>query len=231
MRLAILDDQSLLRDGLKHILSIKNIFLSIKTYGSYEIEKLKIEVPDFLIIDLSIQVEDIFDLMEFFISRNVTVVVFTNEENPIKVLKSIRQGISGYMLKSMRTKELLYAMDIILKGCTFFHHHISDFLLKEYMEVSGLENKIKKLDQIEEKRPEGLLTNREWEVLDLLAKGYNNTMISEHLNISDKTTKAHVSKILKKLKVSGRTAAVIIAVKRGWVTLPNEDELDKLLNN
>ncbi|WP_209124487.1 response regulator transcription factor [Alkalihalobacillus sp. BA299] len=229
MRLAILDDQTLLRDGLKQILSIQNIFHSIKTYGSYEIEKLKDDIPDFLIIDLSVQTQRVFDLMEFFISRNVSVVVFTNEVNPSIVLKSIRHGISGYMLKSMRTKELLYGMSVILKGCTFFHHQISDLLLKEYMEVSGLENKSKLVQM--KKRPLGLLTNREWEVLDLLAKGYNNTILSEELGISDKTAKVHVANILKKLKVSDRTTAVIIAVKRGWTTLPNECELDKLFNN
>jgi len=230
LKLAILDDQSLFRDGLKQIFSLQNTFESIKTYGSYDIEKIKIEVPDFLLIDISVQVEKVSVVMNYFISRNIPVVIFTNEVNPPLVLKSIRQGISGYLLKSMGTQELLYAMNVILKGCTFFHHSISDLLLKEYMKVSGLEDLTNKLTQLE-KKPHGLLTNREWEVLGLLAKGYNNTMLSQELNISDKTAKVHVANILKKLNVSDRTTAAIIAVKKGWATLPNNEEVDKLFNN
>jgi two-component system response regulator DegU len=231
VRLAILDDQALLRDGLKQILSIQNIFQSIKAYSSYEIEKLKVDVPDFLIIDVSVQVEDIDELLlDVFVSKNIPIVVFTNEVSPPIVLKSIRQGVRGYLLKSMKTKELLYAMDIILTGCTFFHYKISDLLLREFMEISCLEDKAPTLGQLNN-RPHGLLTNREWEVLELLAKGFNNMMISEHLSISDKTAKVHVANILKKLKVSDRTTAAIIAVKKGWASLPNDDEVNELFNN
>ncbi|WP_066412759.1 response regulator transcription factor [Sutcliffiella cohnii] len=233
MKLAILDDQSIMREGLKQILTLRyqKMNLSVKTYSSTEIIKLKSELPEYLLIDISADLDDVYELIEFFVSNHTQVIVFTNEIKPSIVLRTIRKGISGYMLKNMRTQELLKGMDVIFKNCTFFHHQISELIVNEYMKVSNLDNSFRKEQELKYNRPLGKFTNREWEVLDLLAKGYTNMMIGNHLNISDKTVKVHVANILKKLKVNDRTSAVIIAVKMGWTDLPDDKGILKLTKN
>lgn len=233
VKIAILDDQGLIREGLKQILSISTGCSLIETYNGDEIEKVKKNLPDVLILDLAVRIANVFDFIDYCTRRNTSVVVMTNELEPNIILKAIRRGISGYLLKKMSTEELIKSLNIIFKGGTFFHHHISDVLLKDYLELSGVETRCNVFDIALNKaqRPNGLLTSREWEVLNLLVKGFNNTDLGEALNISPRTVKVHVSSLLKKLKVSDRTSAVILAVSKGWATLPKDEEIEILIND
>lgn len=119
-------------------------------------------------------------------------------------------GIDGYFYGDLEIHEFTSAVKDMLHGFKYIHSYYSTVLLNEYARITN---------QIGSKRPDGLLTVREWEILENISKGLQNEEIAKHLGISDKTVKNHVSSILNKLNVKDRTSAVITAIKNNWVRI------------
>jgi two-component system response regulator DegU len=110
----------------------------------------------------------------------------------------------------MEKEELLHALNVILvRNEVYIDPKIGEILLYNYLDLLK--------DLIE--RPVGILTLREWEVLELLSQGLSNSEIGSRLYIADKTVKNHVSSILNKLNVKDRTGAVVMAIKNNWISL------------
>ncbi|MBN6206727.1 response regulator transcription factor [Ralstonia pickettii] len=108
----------------------------------------------------------------------------------------------------MELNQIKSAINEILNGYSFIHPYFSSIILNEYSRVTNREVT----------RPLGLLTKREWEILERMSSGYQNEEIANQLLISDKTVKNHVSSILKKLNVKDRTNAVLAAIENNWVS-------------
>lgn len=109
----------------------------------------------------------------------------------------------------MDLKEISLAIERILQHKEYVHPYFSNIILQKYLEIIERKNT----------RPNGILTNREWEVLDDMVRGLQNDDIAKHLSISSKTVKNHVSSILKKLQVKDRTNAVVTAIRNHWVSI------------
>ena len=136
------------------------------------------------------------------------VIVLTSFSDQAHVLPALRAGASGYILKDVEPDQLVEAIRSAYKGNIQLHPDIANALLKTL--------------PVEEKEEESsiqvdVLTARENEVLQLLAKGMSNKEIASVLVITEKTVKAHVSSILSKLNLSDRTQAALYAVKNGIV--------------
>ena len=148
----------------------------------------------------------------------VKIAVLTDNIDKSYVLQAIQAGASGYMLKEMNLHLIMESIKQIADGSSYIHPKITHLLINAYLPLK--ERKYKGVfKQVELRMPLHLLTNRECEVLQYLADGRTNTEISLSLMISDKTVKNHVSSIFRKLKVVHRTAAVVTAVKNGWVKI------------
>jgi DNA-binding NarL/FixJ family response regulator len=147
-------------------------------------------------------------------SPNSRVIILTSFGEEDKVLPAIRAGAQGYLLKDIPPAELVRAIREAYLGKVQLHPEIAKKLLSVVAAQEIHENR-------EITSPDGSLTEREHDVLSLIAEGLNNREIAENLFISEKTVKSHVSSILSKLHLADRTQAAIYALKHGLSTDKN----------
>lgn len=151
------------------------------------------------------------------ISPHTKILILSDHDDPY-IMETIRSGASGFLLKDMKLESIIEAIRIIFHGGFYIHPVMMSRIVQEIRRLSKLEGAI---HYIHSKTPSipwhEILTNREMEVLRLISQGKNNRSISEHLSISEKTVKNHVSNILYKLNVQDRTQAVLLAIRYGWV--------------
>ncbi|SHE96129.1 two component transcriptional regulator, LuxR family [Seinonella peptonophila] len=149
-----------------------------------------------------------------------TRVLIMSEKNDPYAVESIRSGARGYLLKNVNQYQVVEALRVIARGGYYIHPVIMEKLVTELRRLSHQETAFHRIHTTEQSTNwQEILTYREMEVLRLMTQGKNNRAISEHLYISEKTVKNHVSNILYKLGVQDRTQAVLMAIKCRWVQL------------
>lgn len=149
----------------------------------------------------------------------IKVLILSEKDDPY-VLETIRSGASGCLLKNMGMAPIIDAMRVIAYGGFYIHPIMMGRLVNELRRLSRKEGVFQHVyATLPPISWQEVLTYREMEVLRLMSQGKNNRAISEHLYISEKTVKNHVSSILYKLNVQDRTQAVLLAIKYGWVQL------------
>jgi len=167
--------------------------------------------PDVILMDLYMPEMDGVEATAYIKKEypNVKVIVLTSFSDQAHVLPALRAGASGYILKDVEPDQLVEAIRSAYKGNIQLHPDIANALLSQTLPVEEKEE--------EPSIQVDVLTARENEVLQLLAKGMSNKEIASVLVITEKTVKAHVSSILSKLNLSDRTQAALYAVKNGIV--------------
>ncbi|MFD2656650.1 LuxR C-terminal-related transcriptional regulator [Gracilibacillus thailandensis] len=205
MRIAIVKEASIYREGLVGVLS--NEF---KTYDIIAVEpqqqgKLRDYIIDLLIIDIDTDIDTI-SLINTYMKNNKKIIVWTEDNDHPDLTELFKMDLNGYFFNGMEKQELVHAIEKIISGQNYIHEELTQVLLGDYREIHSRKDK----------RPVGVFTNREWEVMELLTQGYSNNRISSTLYITDKTVKNHISSILRKLEVPDRTNAVITALKNQW---------------
>jgi two-component system response regulator DegU len=149
-----------------------------------------------------------------------TKVLILSDHADAYAIETIRSGASGYILKNIKVESIIEAIRVIAHGGVYIHPVLMGRLVNELRRLSRLEGTIYyHYTTVPPISWQDVLTYREMEVLRLMSQGKNNRAISEHLYISEKTVKNHVSNILYKLNVQDRTQAVLLAIKYGWVQL------------
>ena len=209
MRVLIIDDHALFRVGLKGLLEQRNIeVVGAAAHGAEGIELAAELKPDIILLDLRMPdmggLEVLPILREKHPSTPVVMLTTSNEEKDL--IKSLRSGAQGYLLKDMEPDELVGALRDIEKGKNVVAQDLTDALARM---VQGETN----IDDNE--GPFASLTPREHEILCLLAEGQSNKLIARNLGISDGTVKLHVKAILRKLGIHSRVEAAVIAVEQG----------------
>ena len=209
MRVLIIDDHALFRVGLKGLLEQRNIeVVGAAAHGAEGIELAAELKPDIILLDLRMPdmggLEVLPILREKHPSTPVVMLTTSNEEKDL--IKSLRSGAQGYLLKDMEPDELVGALRDIEKGKNVVAQDLTDALARM---VQGDTN----IDDNE--GPFSSLTPREHEILCLLAEGQSNKLIARNLGISDGTVKLHVKAILRKLGIHSRVEAAVIAVEQG----------------
>lgn len=149
------------------------------------------------------------ELIEKYVKSDVKVAVSVNGFSSEQITTLFKMGLQGYFCQEMEPSEFIFAIKMIFNGMQYICPHLSPILLEDYIQVT----------QKKQERPAGVLTEQEWRVLEEIVKGNKNGIIAENLYISSCTVNNHVSSILKKLHVSDRTNAALLAVKNNWVTL------------
>jgi len=141
---------------------------------------------------------------------NIAILVLTAYDDDNYVLGLLEAGAAGYLLKSARGQDLIEAIRAIQAGESVLHRNIIEKLLRRA---------IIKSDGIAEPKARGLLSDRQTEMLKLLAAGMSNKEIAEQLCLSIRTVKAHMSNIFTKMNVASRSEALVKALKLRLVTL------------
>jgi len=210
VRVLIVDDHALIRDGLKKILSVEPGIKVVgeAANGQEAVAFVKREPVDVVLLDVSMPVMNgIEACREIKKARPAAAVVaLTIHDQEEYLFEMIRAGVSGYVLKDISSGRLVETIYAVARGESFIPPRMTAKVLQEFKKLSLRGN------------PAGL-TEREMEVLRLLAAGASNREIARKLFISEKTVKNHMSNIFQKLGVVDRTQAALYAVKQRIVEL------------
>lgn len=205
IKILLVDDHSLVRQGLKQILELEGDLEVIGQVGDGEeaIVKAQTLKPDVILLDINMpKLNGIHTLRRLKdIDSTIKVIMLTFYEDKEYLFETINLGANGYVLKDAESDSLIKAVRDVYSGNSYIHPSIATDLVKEFNNRSTKEDDDMKL------------TKREYEVLTLIAEGLNNKEIGCSLYISEKTVKNHVSNIFKKINVNDRTQAAIYAYK------------------
>jgi two-component system, NarL family, response regulator LiaR len=208
IRILVADDHPVVRDGLVAMLSLQADFEVVgeAASGSEVIEKAVALQPDILLLDLEMPGMDGVEALKRLRSTypQVRAIVFTAYDTDERILAAIQAGAQGYLLKGAPRLEIFYAIRIVSQGGSLLQPVIASRLLQKASAPAAEASLFERL------------TQREKQVLTLLAQGMTNKQIAAALVISLRTVKFHVSSILKKLEVGNRAEAVRLAVEKGW---------------
>jgi len=209
MKILICDDQAIVRDGLEMLLKLEKDIdvIGLAEDGNAAIEMVSRERPDLVLMDLKMPVMNGIEATRRIRAKypEVKVLVLTTYDDDEWVFDAIQAGASGYLLKDTHRSEVIKAIRGTVTGKTYVDPSIAGKVLEQ---VSSHQNQPATL--ITDK-----LTEREIEVLRLIAKGLSNADIAGQLFLSDGTVRNYVSSILAKLGISDRTQAAVIAIQHG----------------
>jgi DNA-binding NarL/FixJ family response regulator len=217
IRVLIVDDHAMVRQGLRTFLELQvtttpAIEVAGEAANGLEAVTLAESLhPDIVLLDLMMPVMDGIQATAKIIesSPNTRVIILTSFGEEDKVLPAIRAGAQGYLLKDIPPSELVQAVREAYLGKVQLHPEVARKLMQ-----AAVSKDAPRQEQNANVSNDGL-TEREQEVLQLIADGRNNREIAEKLFISEKTVKTHVSNILSKLHLDDRTQAAIYALRRG----------------
>lgn len=220
--IVVIDSHPLFREGLKRILEV-DINLRIVAEGETGEQLLPLYKqfqPDAVLIEANLPQKTGVAVMKELLDQYpyAKILLFTVVDDFFIVSQAIKGGASGYLLKEMDAAMIVSAIKTVVGGGVYLHPNITKDFIKAINKLTVDDNQGMYL-QTAVKRPSHLLTDRECEVLQLLADGHSNKTLGKALEISEKTVKNHVSSILRKMDLQDRTKVVVTAIKNGWVEL------------
>jgi len=203
IRVLMVDDHPLMREGVGAVLEGQEdmIVAGEASNGSEALESYRTLKPDVTLMDLQMPGMNGIDAIrairhEFPEAR---IIVLTTYDGDILASRALKAGAAGYLLKSMLRRDLVDTIRIVHSGKRRIHPEIAQSLA--------------------EHQADDLLTDREIDVLQLVAAGRSNKIVADELSISEETVKSHMKSIMSKLAANDRTHAVTIAMKRGILSL------------
>jgi NarL family two-component system response regulator LiaR len=226
IKVLIADDHAIVRKGLRTLIASEpGMQVAGEAADGLEaVEQARRLRPDVILLDLVMPRQNgLQALVEIrHEDPKARVLVLTSFAEPDKVLPAIRAGAMGYLLKDTSPEELLHAIQSVCHGEPHLHPSIARMVLREIEAPS--EYTAPKSEANGNGHPSGKdpLTDREVEVLQLVAKGLTNQEIAHALVISERTVGNHIGSILRKLHLANRTQAALYALRQGLATLDNQ---------
>ena len=206
----LVDDQNLVRKGVRSLLELSDEIevVAEAADGAEAIRMMPVVNPDVVLLDMRMPGMSGIDVLRELSEKGAlpaTIILTTFDDDEL-VLAGIKYGARGYLLKDVALAELVNAVKTVAEGGSIVKPAITQRLLK------GLENMSNEFSSLEKPDP---LTERETEILRLMAGGYSNKEIANSLGVAEGTVKNHVSNILSKMGVRDRTRAVLKALELG----------------
>lgn len=208
IKVIIADDHALIREGIKQILELESDIAVIGQAGDGE-EAFNMTValdPDIVLLDINMPKLNGIETLRKFKDLGIKskVIILTIHEDKEYILKTLKLGANGYMLKDSNADSLIKGIRDVARGEKYIQPSVADLVSRSSNYDEYFNSCIDKINS---------LTKREYEVLILIAEGLNNKDIADRLYISEKTVKNHVSNIFKKLDLNDRVQAAIFAYK------------------
>ncbi|QGQ99776.1 DNA-binding response regulator [Paenibacillus psychroresistens] len=217
MKILIVDDQRLMREGLATIIGLEAGMEVVGTAvdGRDAYTKVQEWRPDVVLMDIRMPGMDGVEGSELILKHfpDTKVLILTTFDDAELIMRVLENGVHGYLLKDMPSEAIISAIHTVYNGGTVLQPDITALLLKEFKKMSEWNpDKAHPLNKIQ---PDGLelLTEREKEVLALLGQGLNNKEMADLLFITEGTMKNHVSNLIAKLGLRDRTQAAVFSVR------------------
>jgi DNA-binding NarL/FixJ family response regulator len=214
----IADDQELVRSGFKLMLDVEPDIAVIAEAadGADAVEQARAHRPDVILMDIRMPRLDGIEATRCITSESPTsqVLILTTYDADEYLHDAIRAGAAGFLLKDTRREDLTHAIRTVATGDALLHPTLTRRLLDRFTRAPRLTNQDQGLPE---------LTDRENDVLRLVARGHTNTEVATRLFVSESTVKTHLASLSSKLHLRDRTQAVVIAYERGLV-IPGEAE-------
>ncbi|MFC1990562.1 response regulator [Chloroflexota bacterium] len=214
IKILIADDHVVVREGTRQILEQESDMevVAEAADGEEAVRLASISKPDVAIIDIAMPKVDGVEATKQIkaLYPDIAVLILTAYDDDQFVFGLLEAGAAGYLMKSVRGREITDAVRRIHAGESVLHPAIARKVLNRFVPSQ---------DKLARHKPLEVLSDREIEVLKLAAKGMSNQDIANDLCLSLRTIQAHLGHIFNKLQVSSRTEAVVRALKEGWVTL------------
>jgi DNA-binding NarL/FixJ family response regulator len=213
IRLLLVDDQALFREGLRILLSVHR---DLEVVGEAANGKEAVELaadlkPDVVLMDLRMPVLDGVGATRLVRQEHpqTAVIVLTTFDDDENVFEALRAGAAGYLLKDVSSDKLVEAIHAAARGESFLHPSVAAKVIAEFTRISGQPARPGAQPLVEP------LSERELEILAIMATGATNREIAGQLYIAEGTVKNHVTNILGKLDARDRTQAVLKAQQLG----------------
>ncbi|NQU43047.1 response regulator transcription factor [bacterium] len=210
IRVLLVDDHQILRDGIKsHLSTFDHVFIvGEASDGAEAIAKAKELIPDIVVMDISLP-----DMNGLTVTKEVLqalpdtkVIILSMHDDRHYVLQSVQAGARGYLLKDTCPTDLLSAIELVHKGGAFFDPSVSRYLFDQQGDDEG--NGVQ--EDVE-------LSSREREVLALVAEGFSNKEVASKLFLSVRTIETHRENIMRKLDIHGTAALTKYAIQKGII--------------
>ena len=200
-RLLLVDDHPLVRDGLRARLETVARFEVVAEAGTAAEAQAAIRAgnPDCVLMDISMRDVHGIELTRRLLREQpgLKIIMLTMHDEPQYVVEAFRAGARGYVLKDSPSAEIIAAVDAVIAGQRYFSARVADALVNASL-------------------PEPALTQRERDVLDLIANGLGNKEIAARLDLSVRTVESHRINIKRKFDLTGSAALIKFAVERRW---------------
>ncbi len=213
LRVLLADDHIVMRSGLRALLERQ---ANLEVVGECENGRETVELaaslrPDVVVMDVGMPLLNGIEATKAIVSKHPTtaVVILSMHADESYVMRALKAGARGYLLKDSAAADLISAIQAISKGKSFFSPKVSHILAEDYIRVLKQKGAVDSYD---------LLTDREREILQLLAEGKANKEVATSLNISPYTVETHRGHILQKLNLHNPAELVLYAIRKGVIS-------------
>lgn len=218
IRILVADDHGVVREGTRRILEQEED-LSVVAEAADGEEAVRLAThfkPDVVVMDIAMPKMDGIEATKRIkeLCPQIAVLIFSAYDDEQFILRVLEAGAAGYLLKSIRSRELIDAIRAVRAGEAVLHPSIARKVLNRFVPAPG---------KAKESAAESL-TEREMEILRLASRGLSNQDIAKELFLSVRTVQGHLGHIFSKLQVSSRTEAVVHGLKAGWITLQDDSK-------
>jgi len=214
IQVILVDDHSIVRQGIRSIIA-QDPDISVVGEASDGKEAVKLareKSPDIVIMDITMPLLNGLEASHQILKQNkkIKILILSMHDNRAFIENALGFGVRGYILKDSATDEIIRAIREVQEGRYFLSSKISSFVVQDFV------NKKKKKMRL---RSISILTDREREILQLIAEGLNNKEVAQRLKLALKTVMVHRNNIMRKLEIHNQAQLIRFALKEGIASL------------